>query len=151
MVAKGKTSKVDLARYETTSSSFLSFLTFSWAIIADIDIESEAIRWAGFARMDIWGVWRVLNLRTYRAKFSYLPPSAKSYKLSPLTDPIPKDGGWKTMEDDFVLFWASQVTHAAELTHHAPQCKPDDGIFVVFIVRYVGGNVASACLTGALP
>ena len=139
MVAKGKTSAMDLSRYETKSSTYLSFLTFSWSIIADIDIESEAIRFMGFLRMDIWAVWRVLNLRTYKAKFSYLPPSEENVTLPPLSEPIPSDGGWVTSEDTFILFWASHVTHAAEGTFHAPQCRLDDGVFTVFIVRYVIG------------
>lgn len=130
---------MDISRYESRSSTYLSFLTFSWSIIADIDIESEAIRFMGFLRMDIWAVWRVLNLRTYKAKFSYLPPSEENVTLPPLSEPIPSDGGWVTSEDTFILFWASHVTHAAEGTFHAPQCRLDDGVFTVFIVRYVIG------------
>lgn len=137
MVAKGRTFTTDLSLYETKCSSYLSFLTFTWSIIADIDIESEAIRFLGFLRMDVWAVWRVLNLRTYRAKFSYLPPSEKASntKLPPLSQSIPSDSSWVTSEDDFILFWASQVTHAAENTYMTPQCRLDDGVFVVFIVR----------------
>jgi sphingosine kinase len=128
---------MDLSKYESKSSSYLSFLTFTWSIIADIDIESEAIRFMGALRMDLWAVWRVLNLRTYRAKFSYLPPSetSKNVKLPPLDEPIPEDGPWVTSEDDFILFWASQVTHAAEFTFHVPQCRVNDGVFVVFVIR----------------
>lgn len=139
LVAKGNTHKMDLSEYETSSSKYLSFLTFSWSMIADIDIESEAIRFMGFLRMDIWGVLSVLRMRKYRARFSYLPPSDKNKttatKCPPLKDPIPGDGDWVTSEDDFLLFWASQVTHAAEKSNHSPNSKLDDGVFEILIVR----------------
>jgi len=141
MIAKGQTAWMDLSLYQTTTKSYLSFLTFSWGIIADIDIESEAIRFMGFLRMDIWGAWRILNLRKYGAKFSYLPPSneRKEIELPPLNEPLPENEGWITSEDDFILFWSSQVTHAGEQMFHAPNCKINDGVFHIFIVR---GNVS---------
>ncbi|KAG7361426.1 ATP-NAD kinase-like domain containing protein [Nitzschia inconspicua] len=142
MIAKGKTSAIDLSLYETTNKSYLSFLTFSWAYIADIDIESEAIRFMGFLRFDLWGALRVVTLRKYRAKFSYLPPTedrSTGVTLPPLNQPLPTDEGWVCCEDDFVVFWASQVTHAGEQMHHSPPSKIDDGVFNIFIVR---GNVS---------
>jgi sphingosine kinase len=137
MIAKGKTAWMDLSLYQTRSSSYLSFLTFSWGIIADVDIESEAVRFLGSLRMDVWAVWRMLNLRKYKAKFSYLPPTKKKTEvvLPALDEPLPVDEGWVSIEDDFILFWVSQVTHAGEQYFHAPNCKIDDGIFNIFIVR----------------
>lgn len=139
LVAKGNAEKMDLSLYETSSSKYLSFLTLSWAMVADIDIESEAIRFMGFLRMDIWGVLSVLRMRRYRAKFSYLPPTDKSNtsvtKCPSIKEPIPCGENWVTSESDFLLFWASQVTHAAEQTHNSPNSKLNDGVFEVLIVR----------------
>lgn len=127
---------MDLSRYETTSANYLSFLTFSWSLIADIDIESEALRWMGWIRMEIYSAWRVLNLRSYRAKLSYLPPTAtKLTQLPPLSKPLDKADGWITVDDDFCLLWVSQVTRAGEAMLNHPQCKPDDGLFHIFLVR----------------
>ena len=107
-------------------------------MIADIDLESEYIRCLGSSRFDIWAVWRVLNLRKYRAKLSYLPPNDDSKtkgvdSLPPLNEPVPSD--WKTIEGEFILFWASQVTHAAVNTFHCPPSKMQDGLFHILIVR----------------
>jgi sphingosine kinase len=123
---------MDISRYQTTNSEFLSFLTYSYGIIADIDIESEAIRFLGSLRMDVWAVWRVLSLRTYRAKFSYIP-AGKYVEVPPLEKPLSED--WVTEVNEFILFWASHVTHAAERTFHSPNCKPGEGVFTIFIVR----------------
>ena len=59
-----------------------SFLSLEWGIIADLDIESEALRCLGAARFDVYGAIRGLFLRKYRGKLSWLPAS-----------PVPKDDG----------------------------------------------------------
>ncbi len=109
-------------------------------MIADIDIESERIRFLGVLRNDIWGAWRVLNLRNYRAKFSYLPANMENVEVSmnktyypDINSDVPPT--WKTIEDDFILFWASQVTHAAHNVLQSPGSKLQDGVFRVWIVR----------------
>jgi sphingosine kinase len=123
---------MDLSRYNTANSQYLSFLTYSYGIIADIDIESEAVRFLGPLRFDAWAVWRVINLRSYRARFSYVP-AGKHVELPPLGKPLSAD--WVTEEDDFVLLWASHVTHAGEKLFHSLPTKTAEGAFTVFIVR----------------
>ncbi|KAJ1828111.1 hypothetical protein LPJ56_001292 [Coemansia sp. RSA 2599] len=49
------------------------FLSLTWGLMADIDIESETMRWAGSARLDIYGTVRVMNLRYYGGRLHYLP------------------------------------------------------------------------------
>ena len=139
IICKGHTDKLDLSMYHTVAKSYVAFLTFSWAVIADIDIESEKLRFLGILRNDVWAAWRVLHLRTYKAKFSYL--DCKDVQLglssnvlpSSLTEDVPPE--WKTMEADFVLFWASHVSHAAYNVIQSPQSTLRDGIFRIMIVR----------------
>ena len=47
------------------------FLSLSWGYIADCDINSEAIRWAGPVRMTLWGIWRILSREYYNGTFTY--------------------------------------------------------------------------------
>lgn len=42
-------------------------------MLADIDIESERLRAIGGQRFTIWSVARLIGLRTYKGKVSYLP------------------------------------------------------------------------------
>lgn len=127
---------MDLSRYETKSNNYLSFLTFTWSLIADIDIESEALRWMGWLRMEIYTVWRVLNLRRYDAKITYLPASAKRItELPPLSTELNEKDGWITLQDQLCLVWVSQVTHAGEEMLNHPQSRPDDGLFHIFLIR----------------
>ena len=140
LICKGRTSHLDLSRYETiTDKAYTGFLTFSWAFIADVDLDSECIRWMGVARNDVWAAYRILINRSYQAKFSYLPRSASgnagSITLTSLNEPVPKT--WKTIEGEFLLFWASQVTHAAYNTFQSPLSQMQDGLFRIMVVRYV--------------
>jgi sphingosine kinase len=111
----------------------------TWAMIADIDIESEKIRFLGNLRMDVWGAWRVLNLRSYKAKFSYLPVDEDSekkmtqYQCPELGADVPSN--WITIEDDFILFMASQVSHSSYNIQQSPNSKLQDGVFRVWIIR----------------
>lgn len=139
MICKGRSSELDLSYYETENKTYTSFLTYSWAMIADIDIESEIIRFMGVLRNDIWAVWRVINLRSYRGKFSYLPadqvkPGDSVRNNFPAFDEeVPST--WVTMEEDFILFWASQVSHASTTTLQSPDSNLNDGIFNILVIR----------------
>ena len=129
LIAKGKTKAADLSVYQTRThnpqnaagdNSYLSFLTFNWGMVAAIDIDSEVLRSLGSLRFDLWGVWCVLKLKGYKAKFSYLPPTAEYKKnpqgtkeLPPLTEALPEKDGWVTEEDDYVIFWPSHGTFAS--------------------------------------
>ena len=55
-----------------------SFLSLEWALAADIDIESESLRFLGNLRFDVYALIRVLWLRKYKGRFSYLPPPPSS-------------------------------------------------------------------------
>uniref|UniRef100_A0A1I7Y0U1 DAGKc domain-containing protein n=1 Tax=Steinernema glaseri TaxID=37863 RepID=A0A1I7Y0U1_9BILA len=71
---------VSLTHVETDNGeNTVSFLSIGWALMADIDIESE--RWRrplGSARFTAGAVIRCINLRKYRAKLSYLPSTETS-------------------------------------------------------------------------
>jgi sphingosine kinase len=64
---------MDIVRVETKKQIMFSFLTVGWGLIADIDIESERLRALGGQRFTLWSVHRLINLRTYRGKVSYIP------------------------------------------------------------------------------
>lgn len=64
---------MDLVRVETRNQILFSFLSVGWGLLADIDIESERLRALGGQRFAVWGVARLIGLRTYKGKVSYLP------------------------------------------------------------------------------
>ncbi len=51
----------------------LGFLSVGFGIIADVDVESERLRYVGELRFTLWALRRIGKLRRYRARLSYLP------------------------------------------------------------------------------
>ncbi|KAJ2145407.1 hypothetical protein IW136_000994 [Coemansia sp. RSA 678] len=49
------------------------FLSLTWGLLGDVDIESERMRWAGSARLDLYATLRLMNLRYYGGRLHYLP------------------------------------------------------------------------------
>ncbi|XP_076619563.1 sphingosine kinase 2 isoform X1 [Colletes latitarsis] len=72
-VVKSKKAQMDLVRVETRNQILFSFLSVGWGLLADIDIESERLRAIGGQRFTVWSVARLIGLRTYKGKVSYLP------------------------------------------------------------------------------
>ncbi|XP_011185060.2 sphingosine kinase 1 [Zeugodacus cucurbitae] len=72
----GKLAPMDLVRIDTgkegKACEMYSFLSVGWGLIADIDIESERLRSIGASRFTFWTIRRLIGLRTYSGKLSYI-------------------------------------------------------------------------------
>ncbi|XP_004535131.1 sphingosine kinase 1 [Ceratitis capitata] len=77
----GKLAKMDLVRIDTgkegKACEMYSFLSVGWGLIADIDIESEHLRSLGSTRFTFWTIKRLVSLRTYSGKLSYIRADRK--------------------------------------------------------------------------
>jgi hypothetical protein len=137
MICKGQTCSLDLSEYKTRDNSYISFLTFSYAMIADIDIDSEVLRCLGALRFDLWGAYLGIRLYSYAVRLSYLPVSkernADVVELPALENPVPST--WTTIEDDIVLLWVSQVSHASATLMSSPSSSLQSGVFHIKLIR----------------
>ncbi|KJE88409.1 diacylglycerol kinase, partial [Capsaspora owczarzaki ATCC 30864] len=71
---KGHTRPLDvMACHQPGIGLRYAFLGIYWGLIADVDIESEKYRWAGAARFTAAFIGRVLSMRRYAGKITYLP------------------------------------------------------------------------------
>ena len=61
LVAKHKVIPMDLVAVDTIKERVYSFLSVTWAIMADVDIESEKYRSLGGARFTVGGLARILS------------------------------------------------------------------------------------------
>lgn len=146
----GESNTLAVQKTQQTQQSYVkyitSFLSFSWGLIADCDLESECLRMLGTLRSDIWAVYRgVLFPRRYRARFSYLPPRVNgnnsdevcekdsSFDMPKFGEEVPE--GWVSVEDDFTVFWACQTSHASYNMFNCPMSKINDGLFHILVVR----------------
>lgn len=149
LICKRKSFWSDISQFQIqtppndTIQKYHSFLTLSYGMIADIDIESEFVRWLGALRIDLWAVWRTLFLRKYPAQLAFLPPQndpdPQKTSHQPISWKDPPPANWKIIQDDIILFWSSQVSHAAFNVQQAPTSQFNDGLFKLFLVR---GNVS---------
>ena len=63
------------------------FLSLAWAYISDCDINSEALRWAGKARFDMWGAYRIMAIREYRGSLKFKGEKITQNKPSIIKSP----------------------------------------------------------------
>lgn len=150
MIAKGVPKGLDIATVRSSCETFYSFLSFEWALIANIDIESEKLRCLGPARFTASAIARLCNSRRWTGRFSYLPASNSTPEeyfgvkrqasttagpavrlLSEVGQPVPEN--WETIEGEFGIFWAVSCSHAASDALVYPNAQLDDGyIYVMY-------------------
>jgi hypothetical protein len=125
-----------------------------WALIADVDLESEKIRWAGPLRFILMAIIRVIHLRRYRgtlqlwkdSKSTDTPEASAASHTStrPLLPCMTRvgeagsDGGqWRTVDDQtFCYFMAMNAPWCASDVLPAPRARLCDGLLdVVWIAR----------------
>ena len=144
--------------------AFRSVLSLSWGFIADVDIESERMRWLGGLRFFAQAVVRVVFLRRYRgARVLFKPPAPDALDDAAIEDnsssdasnansaalvarrvakasssvgsPIPNRPGWRAMPRHAQTVWALNLPWASEDANAAPAAKADDGAFDVLVVH----------------
>lgn len=132
LIAKGKKRAYDIIMSEQNGRRGYSFLSLSWGLVSDVDIESEKLRFLGSLRFDLYALLRVSFLRTYRGRFSFVPHPDGNYPLTKVTQ---QNDEWQVIEDDFILFWAMNATWAAHDLKVAPHAKFSDGAMDVLLIR----------------
>lgn len=151
---KGTPALLDVCTATTTSASHFSFLSLSWGMVADVDINSESMRWMGEARFTVSGLGRVIAKKLYRGRLSMLLAeeageeggSSSSSKtavtrervvLPAVTQPLQVQGDprWLVLEDDFAMVWVVQTSHASTSMYTGPGVTLNDGVFTIMVVR----------------
>ncbi|KAM3701769.1 hypothetical protein ACJW30_05G199500 [Castanea mollissima] len=156
-------SLLDSAGYPCTAPN--AVLAIIRGLVADIDIESEKYRWMGSARIDFYGLQRILHLRQYNGRVSFVPaPGFETYG-EPTSYPNKSIGKpdscspseeesikarhhgyqgpnidlenleWRTISGPFVSVWLHNVPWGGEGTLAAPDAKFSDGYLDLIIMR----------------
>ena len=132
LIIKGKQRSFDLARVKQNNAKFHSFLSLSWGLISDVDIESEKLKFLGAWRFDLYALLLICSLRTYKGRFSFIPhPNCKiSGDRSTSTQ-----GDWQIVEDEFIFLWGMNTAWAAHDMNVTPHAELNDGAMDVLIMR----------------
>jgi len=121
-IAKGKIRPVDLLQITRGDRQYFGVLSMSWGLIADVDIESDKLRFLGRFKTDTYALFKILTLRSYRGKISLIPTHSD--------DAIPE-----AIADDWILLWAMNLSWAAYNLNAAPDSQMSDGKMTVLLVR----------------
>ena len=81
----------------TPKKSRLACISLTWGIVADVDKESEVLRYLGDFRFDVYGFIRTLFLRRYYAKITVTSTNDETKTQS--------------FEKNIILFMATCITH----------------------------------------
>ena len=81
---RGNQQALDIFQFQTeVSPPRVAFLSVTFGLVADTDIESEWFRFLGGLRFTVCGLYGILRMRTYEASVSYEEYSAKADELRP--------------------------------------------------------------------
>lgn len=163
-IIRGHKRSLDVATVSQGKTRYFSVLMLAWGLVADIDIESEKWRWMGGARLDLYAIQRIFNLRKYNGRIHLVPASGYedyvgkiSRKVESLQD-VPfcssseKETGalergylgpnigldtmcWRTIEGPFISLWLQNVPWGAEDAMAAPNAKFSDGCLDVILIK----------------
>ena len=64
---------LDICSLVTPTEKLYAFLSVTWGMVSDVDIESEKYRCLGETRFLIGAIAKIIGLRKYRGRISYLP------------------------------------------------------------------------------
>ena len=132
LIIKGKQQSFDLATVKQNNTEYYSFLSLSWGLISDVDIESEKLKFLGSLRFDVYALMLLSLLRTYKGRFSFIPHP--DFEL-PCDQTILHRGEWFIIEDDFIFLWGMNTAWAAHDMNVTPYAQLNDGAMDVLVMR----------------
>lgn len=132
LIIKGKQQSFDIAQVKQNNREYHSFLSLSWGLISDADIESEKLKFLGALRFDIYALILMSLLRTYRGRFSFIPHPEFELDLKPA---ISQQGEWFVIEDDFIFLWGMNTSWAAHDMNVTPHAQLSDGAMDILVMR----------------
>lgn len=95
------------------------FLSISWGIISDIDINTEWLRYLGELRFTLGGIYYLFKKKSYKGTLKYLEGTK-----------------WKLVTGNFVYFLASNVSHISSSTYSNPGAKLNDGLIHITYIKH---------------
>ena len=129
IIAKGETKMFDVMEIESASNpnKIYSFLSIAWGIMADLDLESEKIRYIGSARFTIYGTYFIACQRNYYGTIYFASEDAidENFKFPSLSEELnPKY--FKKESKSFAYFCACVVPWISDYINAAPKSLPTD-------------------------
>ncbi|CAF3580099.1 unnamed protein product [Adineta steineri] len=172
LIATHQVLPYDMAVIDTCDGQrVFSFLSVEWAVIADVDCDSEKYRFLGGTRFTVEAVKRILRPRIYTGYIDYLPYDVTDdtvqrnqitsdtttaqlhHHLLPLNEPIsvdPATSKWRRIEGPFSYVLITSKSALSQDTVSTPQSTLADGYLTLQFIRIRGStrlNLAKTLLS----
>ncbi|XP_078148932.1 sphingosine kinase 2-like isoform X2 [Carex rostrata] len=152
-IIRGHKCSLDVASIVQGEKMLFSVLLLTWGLVADIDIESEKLRWMGNTRIEIYSLLRIFGLRRYNGKIRFVPAPGYEEYGDPVREPdgskgetvisqaasVNGDGSklrcyrgastefeaskWRFIDGPFVTVWIHNVPWASKDVMAAPKAQ----------------------------
>ena len=140
----------EIQREDATKPKIYSVLSLTWAIIADIDINSESLRCCGSFRYDLYGAYRSLCPKKYngvlrfRGHASHLSQAINVLKTEEITSVDLGDSimDWEMRDGPFTFLTILNVPWIDLKIKMAPLAEINDGLndIVVSLCLIIPGH-----------
>jgi len=125
VLVKGSPQPIDIVHTKTQNGlSYLSQLSMGWAIFSDLDVGSNDFSCLGPLRFELATIWFILKRKSYGARISWLPLDQNMLDNGNCSN-------WVTVEGDFLLYLATQVSHISSDCNVNPASEMGDGIIQI--------------------
>jgi len=111
---------IDIAEIKTKDKILHSFLAISIGFISDLDIQTEFLRFLGSFRYYLGSIYGLYQMKKYNIELSYLNFT---------------NDQWENLSDDFIMLWASNVSHPSYDVFLSNDIKFDDGYHHLFLIK----------------
>ena len=117
----------------TPTEKLYAFLSVTWGLVSDVDIESEKYRCMGETRFLIGTIERIIGLRKYRGRLSYLPAEITHSEENNLGyDSSPREVGRRDTAEG----------NTSSIVDHRESCQ---GNKTISDLHHKDSNVGSLC------
>eukprot|EP00124_Ichthyophonus_hoferi_P001487 Ihof_evm12s78 gene=Ihof_evmTU12s78 len=167
IIIKGHTEPLDIVCYSTPQGVVYSHLEMLYALLSDIDLGSEVLRWMGPLRITVWALIRIAFLRKYNAKLTWIPAEPNEHPVPDYTQTDPTlrygpvrrhtgpgatrpESNWSEASGSFTLFNAMNVAWPFNDLCLAPYASHKDGtIDLVFSTTSCRAAMFKSLLNGS--
>ena len=119
-IIKGNNMPIDLSICEQShDKKVISFLSQSWGMSSEVDIDSEPLRFLGSIRFTLTTLWKLVRNNNYPGILSYVDIHGNEY----------------TVNDNFIMVWACQLPWIASDMKLSPESTFNDKCIYLLIIK----------------
>ena len=118
-IITGASHPMDLSICVQGKTETISFLSQSWGLASEVDIDSEPFRFLGSVRFTLGTLWKLVRYRNYPGTLEYTHINGEEKKIT----------------DNFIMVWGCQLPWIAHDMNLSPDSTFNDKCIYLFVMR----------------